>query len=317
MKMAKIKWTEIPWTSTDEPGILWYCNEQHREVGVYPTVRDVFYWGVDVHWGNRKATYKSLVANLTKLRKAGSIPMHVIRDGGNRRVAQAHEFTWTRDEWWNDRMLDLLECPEDYRRPFWEGQPKRVWILLEKGADFDPIRSMVRDWEVSVAEMKGFSSIRTLWDIAQAMRAQSDVYHVVLLIGDWDPSGRKIKESAVANLQRFGAVFEAVDLAVTEEQVQRLNIPSHPSNAEELEKLRRHHGAAEWEATYGMVRVETAAYRSRHAADFRRVLRQAVLGTLNPWIFLASRAEETLVRSQLATKRDALRSFLADWEATV
>ena len=130
---------------------------------------------------------------------------------------------------------------------------------------------------------------------------------VVLFIGDFDPSGAKIRESFLEKLEMWGVrVAYSEVVAVTAEQVRDFDLPSKIETAREAEKFRRQHGVSAWLEKYGEVRVETAAFRNRHPDEFEAALRAAVLRH-----FSAGIREQALQLEQARTElmRVRMREF--------
>lgn len=292
VKKKRIQWTKIPWiraenldapegACVDEWCVTWYTR-----ISVYPSVREVFYEGVDVYWPNTTSSYKTMDKWLTKLREDGRFPVHYLRDGGKRGSTSPEYGATDPDEYVDGEVdtlrvmiLDMLSGNHYYRLCRWEKQPYKLFVVIEKEGDRAHLQHICGPLGVSVSYSKGFSSVPLHKELAeQMMRATAEGrINILLYVGDFDPSGQKIRQSFTEKLRHWGAMFEEpILVAVTKQQVQAFNLPCHPDNIEELAKLERQHGAADWIATHGKIRVETSAFRSREPDAFEQLVRDAI-----------------------------------------
>jgi hypothetical protein len=207
-------------------------------LSITPTIRQFYYVlsneGLIVKSEKR---YKALVRQLTSMRKGGVLPYAAFIDG-------------TRDR----KLGYAFDGPSDglrffvqhvYRRMCWADQP----VVAEVWAEADTMSQML--WQVAdplvvpVVICRGNSSlsqlyacalvIRQRWEREAAQRIRQrwggGQRTAILYVGDCDPAGMDMSDHLHARLVDVGAPAEAFTvkrLAITEEQIRRYELQSHP-----------------------------------------------------------------------------------------
>lgn len=189
------------------------------------TVRQVFYQLVSRGAIEKtEAEYKHTVGRLlTEMRRAEEIPFGWIADNTR----------WMRKPTTYDSIRDMLELTkETYRRALWNDQPHYVEIWLEKDALAGVLYRETKEWDVPLMVTRGYSSVSYLYEAAEAIKAQRKPAYLYYF-GDHDPSGRDITRATESGLREFAPYaeihFERV--AVTEEQIEILQLPTRPTKA--------------------------------------------------------------------------------------
>lgn len=195
------------------------------------TLRGVYYRVVSAGAVEKtELGYRLVGRQLLKLRRAGTIPYHWITDG-TRWITKPT--TWTGI----DEMLD--DAAASYRRALWHDTADEVMVFTEKDAISGVILPITDRWDVPLGVLRGYCSESFAHSVAESIiasnsRRSGSTY--VYQLGDHDPSGvdawREFTEKVTAFVARRDdiapwVVFER--LAVTETQIEDLNLPTRPT----------------------------------------------------------------------------------------
>jgi hypothetical protein len=240
--------------------------EEYRErYGVALTLRGIFYILVSKGLiSNTRSDYNYLSYVLSKKRYAGEFEWELIED----RTRRVEEYLYLRtkipdldlDKLWEELLREMkkkIEIMTEVRINPWDDQKHRVIVVLEKDALFPLVDRLVRsttrklvggeEWELpagveEIRVIRGYDSATDVNRLAEKMRSfPEDITPVVLILGDFDPSGedipRDFRHRLIMLSQRYDTIFEKV--AVTLDQIMELDLPAAPESYEELEKMRR------------------------------------------------------------------------------
>jgi hypothetical protein len=187
------------------------------------TVRQVFYRLVSSGAiAKTEMEYKQTVVRLlTEMRRDREIPFHWIADNTR----------WMRKPRTYHSLQSMLKITKNtYRRELWSNQPAYVEVWLEKDALAGVLYQETEPWDVPLMVTRGYSSISYLHAAAEAM---ADIGKPVFVyyFGDHDPSGRDITRATEAGLREFAgdAEIHFERVAVTEEQIKALRLPTRPT----------------------------------------------------------------------------------------
>jgi hypothetical protein len=191
------------------------------------TIRQLFYVMVSARVIEKtEADYRQVVIRLClELRQAGSIPWDSVVDQ-TRFFFKPNTFGTLQDA--------LNETARVYRRSYWATAPVQVQVWCESLSAAGIIKPETFRWDVPLYPGKGFSSHSFLRDAGRSI-ATDGRPAVVYVLGDYDPSGRDIIRNMKELIRRYaGEVNENVpiefrEVAVTPEQIESWNLPSHPS----------------------------------------------------------------------------------------
>lgn len=201
------------------------------------TVRQIFYRLVGAYsYDKTERAYKRLAEYLVRARRAQLIPFSAIRDDGTIASGGGGYVGYdSPTDWWAATLSDA----EAYRRPRLGTQPTRIEVWCEAGGMVPQLVRATRRYGVPVYSTGGFSSVTVTHEIAQrALREERKT--VFLHLGDYDPSGESIFESMTTDALYFVAGelggkldaaeerFEAVRVALTEDQVLEHDLPTAP-----------------------------------------------------------------------------------------
>jgi hypothetical protein len=188
------------------------------------TLRGVFYRVVSAGAVDKSENgYRLVGRQLLKLWRSGVVSYSWITDG-TRLVLKSPS--------WTNAEAALRDAAISYRRALWQDEPVQVLILSEKDAISGAVSPVTDDWDVELGIVRGYSSETFAYSIAEgiaATRKRTFVYQ----LGDHDPSGVDAWRSFQERVRGFGlggdAVFER--LAVTEQQIEELQLPTRPTKA--------------------------------------------------------------------------------------
>lgn len=188
------------------------------------TARQVLYRLVGAHgYEKSERGYERLCEVLNRARRAGLVPWTSIRDDGA---------TVVEAPGWDDPAAfwtAVGTTARAYRRDLSQGQPVALEVWVEAAGMVPQITRVAHVYGVPVFSSGGFDSV-TVKHEAALRYLERDVPTVVLHLGDHDPSGCSIVDSAADDIATFvtdygrpGTVkFER--LAVTPEQVHRYSL---------------------------------------------------------------------------------------------
>jgi hypothetical protein len=130
---------------------------------------------------------------LKEAREEGTIPWEWIVDE-TRGLEQVP--TWDNPD---DYMHTMVR---DYRRDFWQQQPKRIQVWSEKGTVRGVLTPLLDEYGVGFNPVHGFNGATNMHDVSV-----SDDSHplTILYVGDYDPSGMYMSERHIPErLDRYG-----------------------------------------------------------------------------------------------------------------
>jgi hypothetical protein len=189
------------------------------------TLRGVYYRCVSAGAIDKTENgYKTVGRRLLKLRREGRVSYWDITDG-TRWIFKPTTF---------DSVEDALEeTARTYRRALWSTSVHRLQMFVEKDAISGVILPTTRKWDVALGVLRGYASESFAWTVAQSL--VPDRYNVLAQLGDHDPSGVDAwrdfssKVTAFAEERNADVDVRFVRLAVTEEQIVALDLPTRPT----------------------------------------------------------------------------------------
>jgi hypothetical protein len=187
------------------------------------TIRHCFYRLVSFGVLDKtEAEYKgTLIRLLSKMRRNGEIPFHWLVDS-TRWVRQAKTY---------HSLSEMAEdCKRTYRRALWREQPVYVEVWCEKDTIASILSQITTQFDVPLMVARGFSSLTFIYGAAEIIKSQNRPTHI-LYFGDHDPSGKSISAVLERDLRDFsdGADITFTRLAITEQQIIDLNLPTRPT----------------------------------------------------------------------------------------
>lgn len=237
-KVSEIDFTPIRWRPRKETLSLMLASKKFAQQEKPVTVRQIFYHLVSIGMlENTKEKYFSLDKFLVKARKAGYIP-----------------FEWIEDRSRHSLIVPLYLSISDYIqekilrywKDTWENQPYFIVILLEKEALSGIVWSVASYFNVPVFPTKGYSSWSMFADdIRKMIKKYSDKQLVVLILGDYDPSGTDIPRDHLNKLEFFRIYPDVIKrIALTKDQVIKYRLPPQMAKKDDprYDKFKQEHG---------------------------------------------------------------------------
>ena len=187
------------------------------------TVRQVFYRLVSRGViAKTEAEYKRTVVRLlTEMRRDGGLPFAWLADNTR----------WMRKPSSYGGVVELLrETAQLYRRSLWRNQPAYVEIWLEKDALSGVLYDVTEEFDVPLMVTRGYPSLTFLHSAAATIAEVGKPAHLYYF-GDKDPSGLDIPRKVEAGIREFapGAEVHFTRVAVTDDQIERWNLPTRPT----------------------------------------------------------------------------------------
>jgi hypothetical protein len=212
--------------------------KQFAEAEKPVTVRQIFYHLVSKGiLRNTENEYQNLDKKLVRARKAGFIP-----------------FEWITDRSRNPLIVPLYDSPSEYLqekikhyyKETWKNQPCLVVILLEKEALVGIVWGIASYYNVPVFPTKGYSSWSILYEeFREYVDKYPDKPLVMLVLGDYDPSGFDISRDYEEKLEFLGISPDIVKrVALTRDQVTKYQLPPLPMKSKDprAERFKQEHG---------------------------------------------------------------------------
>ena len=183
----------------------------------YPmTVRQAYYQLVSKHVvENNKAQYERVSRILVDMRQSGAIPWWAIEDR-NRRPRTV--------SMWNNLEEFASTAVQSYRRNVWQQQRMLVEVWLEKDALSGIFEEVLAPYGVTLNVGRGYDGWSSIQAAAQRYLAWHNIA-IILYFGDFDPSGMDMLRSLEERLQFFGARPFIRKCAITQEDIERFNLP--------------------------------------------------------------------------------------------
>lgn len=186
------------------------------------TVRSCFYRCVSR--GAIEKTEKGYAAvqrRVLAMRRDGRLPYVWFSDGSRFAI---------RPQSWSSAETALNIWASSYRRALWNDQRVHLEIWSEKDAIRSTISSVTSAWQIPLMIARGYSSESFLWTTAEEIRRDGKPA-VIYQLGDHDPSGIDAWRHTKAKLREFAPEidFTCRRLAVTEAQIEELNLPTRPT----------------------------------------------------------------------------------------
>jgi hypothetical protein len=200
----------------------------HAATSTPYTVRGLFY-ALEVAGVVPKTTagYRAVQRQVLAMRREGQLPWDFVSDSER----------WQRKpETWDSVDDALAETARTYRRNLWRSQRVRVEVWLEKNALAGVVEQATFPWDVPLMVSRGQSSETFCYYAARAAAEawRHGVRTHVFALYDSDSDGRDAAAKVEEKLRRYsdGAPVMFELLAVTDEQIDRWQLPTRPDKKE-------------------------------------------------------------------------------------
>ena len=198
---------------------------------------------------NDRASYQDLSNLLTRARLVGEIHWEAIGD------ETRPSTIWK--VWANPRLFVRDQCNgflKGYWRDLMQSQPNHVEVLVEKNTVYSMTKNVTMKYCIPTMSGRGFSSIDPYHEIFERYRKSGKEKLIVLVASDFDPEGEEIVQVAGRTLRDDFGVFSTrlkiVKVAITEEQIQRFQLPANVEAKESSSRYQKfvdRHGTAVYE----------------------------------------------------------------------
>jgi hypothetical protein len=194
------------------------------------SVRHLFYRMTDPRLGEpvekSERGYRHVQHRLTELRRSGAVPYGWITDATRRGY-----FVDT----FSDRFDFVSQISGLYRADLWSRNDTYCEVWTESRSIAGVVEDDCRELAVPLYPAGGFSSITLAYQAAEAINAEHDARHpIILFVGDYDPAGVLIDVAIELELRRHldsAVSMEFVRLGITAGQIAKYDLPAKPRKA--------------------------------------------------------------------------------------
>jgi len=232
-----------------------------------------------------EAAYRTVGRRLLKLRRDGRVGYDRITDG-TRWVIHPRRY---------DDLEDALRTTAAlYRRRLWNDQDVAVHFFTEKDAITGVVEPITSEWDVPLGVLRGYCSESFAHEMGQAIRDAGKPV-VVYQLGDHDPSGVGAWTDFQNKVSRFAAGAEVTfeRLAVTEDQITELSLPTRPTKSTDTRSRNFTGGSVEVDAIPApMLRQIVSGAIERHVDPHRLDVVRLAEREERAGLFALARGEE-------------------------
>ena len=208
------------------------------------TIRQLYYRLVaGGHIPNSVQSYQSLVNKTSRWRKDNLIPFEAFADM-TRGMIVANDGATNHDpsQWAKAFLNSAIQLAKNYELKRWWHQDTKIIVAVEKQALQGVFAPICKELQVDLAVMRGYPSLSFLLELSNRMSEEYEDMRfqsiVILYYGDYDPSGMNIPQTVERNLQEnFIQDFELIRMALTKEQVDRLDLIPAPVKMKDSRSL--------------------------------------------------------------------------------
>jgi hypothetical protein len=195
---------------------------KYQSQGYVLTVRQIFYQLVTVNAiKNSMRDYKNTASLLNDARLAGLVDWNMIEDRTRGFITYPY---WQTPADFMDSMIP------QYAIDPWEGQDRRVFVIIEKDALKGVVARTCRQYGVPLLAARGYPSVSVVREFGIDLQRYESV--VIVHLGDHDPSGLDMTEDLSYRVNLFVENMTNVDLrrvALNYEQVKKKKLVPNPA----------------------------------------------------------------------------------------
>lgn len=273
-KSTRIDWKRVIARIKEE--LPWF---QEREIT--PTLRTLFYRLVSLEViPNTNQAYKQLSSITVAARKKGKLRWDSFSDEGRLVLSDFIEEYKTPEQFVQLHIDLLKKASQNYTIPRWHKQLHYVEVWIEKQALADTFSSFLRGRDVRIAVNRGYSSWSFLYEnCTRLLKVKDSGKEIhILYFGDFDPCGDNMEDHLDKAFVYFG--LEDIDfqrVAVTEEQIEKFNLPHMPNNKETINKVNNDTRKRRFIKKYGeLYIVELDALLAIEPDEFKSIVQESV-----------------------------------------
>lgn len=189
---------------------------------------------------NAPPNYKWLGGYVNDGRLGGLLHWDTIVDRTRKHEENSH---------WSSPSHIIQSCAEYYGIDTRYDQDYYVEVWVEKDALSAVIRQACEPLDVSWFACKGYVSQSAMWRAARRIKKVRNEHHIILHLGDHDPSGIDMTRDIQDRLTMFEADVTVKRIALNMDQIEKLKPPSDPAKVTDsrYEDYRDKYGEESWE----------------------------------------------------------------------
>jgi ParB-like chromosome segregation protein Spo0J len=182
----------------------------------------------DSIYQNNKHSYKSLVELLTRARLCSRISWQAIADPT--RPVTIWDVHPTTTPFMREELGNFLK---NYHRNLQQSQPNHIEIIGEKNTVESTLKPIAAEYCIPLTIGRGYCSLDPRFEMARRFRKSGKEKLILLILSDFDPDGEEICHSFARSMRDDFGVWNLapVKVALTSEQVARLNLPANNMEA--------------------------------------------------------------------------------------
>lgn len=223
--------------------------DEYLKDGYRLTVRQLYYQLVarDVV-PNTERSYKRVTSIVNKAKMAGLMDWEAIEDRTRAFISRNH---------WESAAELLHASAKQFYMDMWEGQPERVFVIVEKEALAGVLERVCNEYDVPLLAARGYPSgtvlrefcVDQLYEAAQANQSVT-----ILHLGDHDPSGIDMTRDLAERIKIFTDDIseypaDLTRIALTMEQITKQKPPHNPAKQTDarFKSYQQKYGTRSWE----------------------------------------------------------------------
>jgi hypothetical protein len=213
---------------------------EYQDSGFSLTLRQLYYQFVARDLlPNTQQSYKRIGDVVNDGRLAGMIDWGAIEDR-TRNLRRLPD--------WRSAGSIIGACAAQFRLDRWADQPVRPEVWIEKDALVGVIEGVCHELHVPHFSCRGYTSQSEMWVAARRMLSPRQ-RHLIIHLGDHDPSGIDMTRDISDRLALFGAEVEVRRIALNWAQVEEYAPPPNPAKITDsrAEKYIEKFGPESWE----------------------------------------------------------------------
>jgi hypothetical protein len=194
---------------------------------------------------NTERSYKRVTGVVNDAKLAGMMDWEAIEDRTRSFIRRSH---------WTSAEEILRGAAHGFHMDMWEGQPERVFVIVEKEALAGVLERVCHDNDVPLLAARGYPSGTVLREFAveDVQNAISDGQDVTIIhLGDHDPSGIDMTRDLRERIRLFGEhqSINLVRIALTMDQIDAESPPPNPAKSTDarFKGYRDKYGSDSWE----------------------------------------------------------------------
>lgn len=220
--------------------------DDYTKQGYRLTVRQLYYQLVArAVIPNTERSYKRVTSVVNDARLAGIMDWDAIEDRTRAFVKRPS---------WDSGSQILQSVANQFHMDLWEGQDRRVFVVVEKEALAGVLERVCHDLDMPLLAARGYPSGTVLREFAVADLATAYAENqicVILHLGDHDPSGIDMTRDLTQRLEMFnpGEPIELIRIALNMDQIKDQSPPPNPAKTTDsrFEDYARIYGDESWE----------------------------------------------------------------------